>query len=156
MRLEARSAVSRIAPFVSGLGAILFTLAISGALVLWAKADVPSAYMAIYEGALGSRFALTETLTRATPLMLTGLAAAVAFRARLYNIGAEGQLYMGAIAAVAASVAMTSDAGELALPVALAFPIMIVAGALAGAALLIVPTLLKTKFKVDEVVTTLL
>ncbi|MGL4233023.1 MAG: ABC transporter permease [Casimicrobium sp.] len=156
MRLEARSAVSRIAPFVSGLGAILFTLAISGALVLWAKADVPSAYMAIYEGALGSRFALTETLTRATPLMLTGLAAAVAFRARLYNIGAEGQLYMGAIAAVAASVAMTSDAGELALPVALAFPIMVVAGTLAGATLLLVPTLLKTKFKVDEVVTTLL
>jgi general nucleoside transport system permease protein len=156
MRLEARSAISRIAPFISGLSAILFTLAISGLLVLWAKADVASAYVAIFEGALGSRFAITETLTRATPLMLTGLAAAVAFRARLYNIGAEGQLYMGAIAAVAASVAMTNDAGELALPTSLAFPVMIAAGALAGAALLIVPTLLKTKFKVDEVVTTLL
>ena len=53
------------------------------------------------EGAAGSIFALTETLTRATPLILTGLAAAVAFRARLYNIGAEGQLYAGALAAVA-------------------------------------------------------
>jgi general nucleoside transport system permease protein len=156
MRLEARTAVSRIAPLISGLGAILFTLAVSGALVLWAKADVASAYVAIYEGALGSRFAITETLTRATPLMLTGLAAAIAFRARLYNIGAEGQLYMGAIAAVAASVAMTNEAGELALPTSIAFALMILAGALAGAALLIVPTLLKTRFKVDEVVTTLL
>jgi general nucleoside transport system permease protein len=124
--------------------------------VLWVKADVASAYMAIYEGALGSRFAITETLTRATPLMLTGLAAAVAFRARLYNIGAEGQLYMGAIAAVAASVALTNEAGELALPTSIAFPIMLAVGALAGAMLLIVPTLLKTKFNVDEVVTTLL
>ncbi len=52
-------------------------------------------------GAAGSVFALTETLARATPLILTGLAAAVAFRARLYNIGGEGQLYAGALAAVA-------------------------------------------------------
>ena len=53
------------------------------------------------QGAAGSLFALTETLTRATPLIFTGLAAAVAFRARLWNIGAEGQLYAGALAAVA-------------------------------------------------------
>jgi general nucleoside transport system permease protein len=138
------------------MAAILFTLAMSGALVLWANADVASAYVAIYEGALGSRFAITETLTRATPLMLTGLAVAVAFRARLYNIGAEGQLYLGAVAAVAASIAMTNEASELALPTVIAFPIMIAAGALAGATLLLVPTLLKTRFKVDEVVTTLL
>lgn len=156
MRLEARLTTSRIAPFIQAFGAISFTLVVCGVLVLCANANVASAYIAIYEGALGSQFAITETLTRATPLMFTGLAAAVAFRARLYNIGAEGQLYMGALAAVAASVAMTNDAGELALPTFIAFAIMIAAGALAGAALLIVPTLLKTKFRVDEVVTTLL
>jgi ABC-type uncharacterized transport system permease subunit len=49
-------------------------------------------------GALGSRLAVTEMLTRAVPLMLTGLAAAVAFRARLWNIGGEGQFYVGALA----------------------------------------------------------
>jgi energy-coupling factor transporter ATP-binding protein EcfA2 len=59
------------------------------------------AYALLLQGGFGSRFALTETLTRATPLIFTGLAAAVAFRARLYNIGAEGQLYLGALAAVA-------------------------------------------------------
>jgi ABC-type uncharacterized transport system permease subunit len=52
-------------------------------------------------GGFGSVFAWTETLTRATPLILTGLAATVAFKARLFNIGAEGQLYAGALAAVA-------------------------------------------------------
>jgi general nucleoside transport system permease protein len=156
MRLEARSVISPISQLISGIGAVAFTLAICGLLILWAKANVFAAYAAIFEGALGSRFAITETLTRATPLMLTGLAAAIAFRARLYNIGAEGQLYMGAIAAVWASTLMMNEAGELALPVPIAFTAMIAAGALAGALLLIVPTLLKTQFKVDEVVTTLL
>jgi general nucleoside transport system permease protein len=156
MQLEARPAISVIAQFNWAIGAILFTLAICGLLILWSGADALSAYKAIFDGALGSRFAITETLTRATPLIFTGLAAAVAFRARLYNIGAEGQLYLGAIAAVWASTLMMNDAGELALPAPLAFTAMIAAGALAGALLLIVPTLLKTQFKVDEVVTTLL
>ena len=71
-------------------------------LVAWAGAPRARGLRACSsQGALGSRFALTETLTRATPLILTGLAAAVAFRARLWNIGAEGQLYAGALAAVA-------------------------------------------------------
>jgi general nucleoside transport system permease protein len=156
MQLEARPAISVIAQINWAVGAILLTLAVCGILILWSGANALSAYKAIFDGALGSRFAITETFTRATPLMLTGLAAAVAFRARLYNIGAEGQLYLGAIAAVWASTLMMNDAGELALPAPLAFAAMIAAGALAGAILLIVPTLLKTQFKVDEVVTTLL
>jgi general nucleoside transport system permease protein len=156
MRLEARATLSPVAPILASIGAVVFTLFVCALLILWADADVFAAYAAIFEGALGSRFAITETLTRATPLIFTGLAAAVAFRARLYNIGAEGQLYAGAIAAVAASVAMTNEAAELALPAPIAFTLMIAAGALAGAMLLLVPTLLKTKFKVDEVVTTLL
>jgi ABC-type uncharacterized transport system permease subunit len=53
------------------------------------------------KGGFGSVFAWSETFTRATPLILTGLAATVAFKARLFNIGAEGQLYAGALAAVA-------------------------------------------------------
>ena len=86
------------------LGAVVFTLAISGLLVLWAGAPVGATYVALFKGAFGSLFALSETLTRAVPLILTGLAAAVAFRARLFNIGAEGQLYAGAVAAVAGSL----------------------------------------------------
>ena len=83
------------------MAAIAFTLLVASLLVAWAGAPVGRAYALLLEGGFGSRFAITETLTRATPLILTGLAAAVAFRARLFNIGAEGQLYAGALAAVA-------------------------------------------------------
>ncbi|MCG8564939.1 MAG: ABC transporter permease, partial [Desulfobacterales bacterium] len=102
------------------------------------------------KGALGSAFALSETLTRATPLIFTGLAAAVAFRAKLWNIGGEGQFYIGAC------VAVLLGRGADALPPALLIPWLFVAGALAGGIFLLLPTFLKTHLKVDEVVTTLL
>jgi general nucleoside transport system permease protein len=108
----------------------------------------------LLQGGFGSRFALTETLTRATPLILTGLAAAVAFRARLYNIGAEGQLYLGALAAVA--VGGLHDGTGFELSPWLLLPSMMLAAAAAGAALLLLPAWLKTRLSVDEVVTTLL
>jgi simple sugar transport system permease protein len=89
-------------------------------------------------------------LTRATPLIFTGLAAAVAFRAHFYNIGAEGQLYLGALAAVAIG------GGAIPAPAIVLFPLMIVGAMAAGALLLLVPALAKTRLGVDEVVTTLL
>ena len=101
MQLERRAQTSRAMLLAAPIGAVLATLAITSLLVAWAGAPVGRAYALLLEGGFGSRFAWTETLTRATPLILTGLAAAVAFRARLYNIGGEGQLYAGAMAAVA-------------------------------------------------------
>jgi simple sugar transport system permease protein len=134
--------------------AIAFTLAISSLLVAWAGAPVGQAYALLLEGGFGSRFALTETLNRATPLIFTGLAAAVAFKARLFNIGAEGQLYLGALAAVA--VGGLHGGSGFALHPWLLLPLMMLAAALAGALLLLVPALLKSRYAVDEVVTTLL
>ncbi len=156
MRIEPREHRAAGAALLAGLGAIGFTLFICALLLLWAGAPVFSAYAALIEGAVGSRFAFTETLTRATPLLLTGLAALIAFRARLYNIGAEGQLYAGALAAVAMSAALQNDAGELLVPAWMGTVLICAAGMFAGALLMLGPTLLKTVFKVDEVVTTLL
>ena len=104
----------------------------------------------VLKGAAGSKFALLETLNRATPLIFTGLAVAVAFRAKLWNIGAEAQLYLGAVATVALGT------GLLDWPAAVLLPVLAVAAMAAGAAALLVPTFLKTRFGVDEVVTTLL
>ena len=104
----------------------------------------------VFKGAFGSSFALKETFTRSIPLILTGLAVAVAFRSKFYNIGAEGQLYAGALASV------YFGTGLIDLPSFLMVPFLLLVGALAGGALLLVPVLLKTKLKVDEVVTTLL
>lgn len=154
MRLEKRSQSSPLALLLAPVGAVLFTLLVSGLLVWWAGAGVAQTYALLLRGGFGSVFALSETFTRAIPLMLTGLAAAVAFRARLFNIGAEGQLYVGALAAVA--VGGLHGGTGFDLPVPLLFGLMLLAAALAGALLLLGPALLKVRLGVDEVVTTLL
>lgn len=115
-----------------------------------AGADPFSVIGLILKGAAGSKFALLETLNRATPLIFTGLAVAVAFRAKLWNIGAEAQLYAGAVMAVLLGT------GALALPAALLLPLSVAAAMAAGALVLLGPAALKLRFGVDEVVTTLL
>src|SRR5882672_2453124 len=124
LRLESRTRVPVAIALASPFAAVAFTLLACAGLILWAGAPVGRAYWLLFDSAFGSRFAIGETLTRATPLILTGLAAAVAFRARFYNIGAEGQLYLGALAAVAIG------GGVIAAPPVVLFPLMI-AGAMA-------------------------
>jgi len=148
LSLERRATISHRALALAPLAAIGFTLVISTLLLALAGAPVGRAFALLIEGAFGSHFALAETLTRATPLMLTGLACAIAFRARFYNIGAEGQLYLGALAAVAVS--------GFALPAPLLFVLMLLAAALAAGLWLLLSALLKSRLGVDEVVTTLL
>jgi len=154
MRLEKRTETSRLALLLAPIAAIAFTLLVSALLVLWAGAPLGQTYSLLFKGGFGSVFALSETLTRAIPLILTGLAATVAFKARLFNIGAEGQLYAGALAAVA--VGGLHGGTGFGLPVWLLFGLMMLAAALAGALLLLGPALLKARLGVDEVVTTLL
>ena len=154
MQIERRAEVSRLAQLAAPFGAIAFTLLVSSLLVAWAGAPIGQAYALLLEGGFGTLFAWSETLTRAIPLILTGLAATVAFKARLYNIGAEGQLYLGALAAVA--VGGLHEGSGHALDPWLLFPAMMAAAALAGALLLLGPALLKSRLGVDEVVTTLL
>jgi len=155
-RLERRAERSRLALVLAPVAALLATLALTSLLVAWAGAPVGRAYALLLEGGFGSRFAIAETLTRATPLILTGLAAALAFRARLYNIGAEGQLYLGALAAVAVGGLHGGEGFLAAVPVWLLLTAMLLAAAAAGALLLLGPALAKSRLGVDEVVTTLL
>jgi len=154
MRLERRHHTSRAALLLAPVGAVAFTMAVSALLVLWAGAPVGRTYALLLQGGFGSVFAWSETLTRAIPLILTGLSATVAFKARLFNIGAEGQLYAGALAAVA--VGGLHGGSGFDAPLWLLFPLMMLAAALAGALLLLGPALMKTRLGVDEVVTTLL
>lgn len=150
MRLEPKPAPSLAATLAYPLAAIAATLVITSLLVLAAGASPLSVFQLVLVGAAGSQFAALETLTRATPLIFTGLAIAVAFRAKLWNIGAEAQLYAGAV------VTVVLGTGALPLPAPILLPIIIASAMLAGAALLLGPAILKTRFGVDEVVTTLL
>ncbi len=150
MRLEPKPAPSLAVTLLYPLGAIIATFIITSLLVLAAGASPLSVFYLVAKGAAGSQFALLETLTRATPLIFTGLAVAVAFRAKLWNIGAEAQLYIGGV------VTAVLGTGALPLPSYLLIPIIMIAAMAAGALLLLGPAILKTRFGVDEVVTTLL
>ncbi|MEP9398554.1 ABC transporter permease [Mesorhizobium sp. KR2-14] len=150
MRLEPKPAPSLAVTLLFPIGAIVATFIITSLLVLAAGASPFSVFYLVAKGAAGSQFALLETLTRATPLIFTGLAVAVAFRAKLWNIGAEAQLYIGGV------VTVVLGTGALPLPSYLLIPIIMIAAMAAGALLLLGPAILKTRFGVDEVVTTLL
>ncbi|MGH6646657.1 ABC transporter permease [Aquabacterium sp.] len=154
-RLESREQPLRWGWLSAPLLAVLATIVLAAGLIAWSGAPVAQAYALMVQGAWGSTFAASETLTRATPLILTGLAAAVAFRARLFNIGAEGQLYLGAMAAVAVG-GQQAGVPEFTGSAAWLSVWMVMAGAAAGALWLLGPTWLKTRLGVDEVVTTLL
>lgn len=150
MRLEPRENTPVWMVVSAPVIAILISLVFSAGLIIWAGAPLGGAAVALAKGAFGSVYAITETLTRATPIMLTGLAAAVAFRARFWNIGAEGQLYCGALAAT------WLGTGAVVMHPALMIPFLFLIGALGGGLALLLPVVLKSKLKVDEVVTTLL
>ncbi len=132
------------------LAAILTTLIVSVIPILLAKGDVWKSYYYLFYGALGTRYNLLETFVKASPLILTGLSVAFAFRAKFWNIGAEGQLMAGALAGTVVGVYW----GEL--PGAMALPAVITIGFLCGGLWAALPAFLKTKLKVDDVVSTLL
>lgn len=150
IRLEKRKPLPGWAKVAIPIAAILVTLILSAIPILIAGGDLWKSYFYLFYGALGTRFNLLETFVKASPLLFTGLAVAFAFRAKFWNIGAEGQLLAGALAATALGVSM----GGFPKPIVL--PIVIIAGFIAGGIWACIPALLKTKLKVDDVVSTLL
>jgi simple sugar transport system permease protein len=146
-RLETPRWLSVAVPVVSVLAALLV-----GALFLLATGHNPIAtYRDLAEAAYTTFYGITDTIGYATPLIFTALAAAVAFRMNLFNIGGEGQLYVGMIAGSWAGFAIAPS-----LPGALANAVVLVFGALGGAAWVLVPALAKARLGTSEIVTTLL
>lgn len=130
--------------------AVLVTFVLTSVLVVWAGANPLAAYRHFLISPLSSKVSALEVLVKSTPLLLTGAAVAFAFSAGYWNIGAEGQLYAGAIAAAWLGVVLEG------LPPVIAIPIMLAGGFVAGALWALPSALLKVKLAVDEVVTTLL
>lgn len=109
------------------------------------------ALLAFWDGAFGSSYAIwSATLVRATPLLLVGLAVAVAFRAGVLNIGAEGQFALGAVGATVAALALAEA------PRIVVIAAMIVAGAAGGAAWAAIAAWLRRRFGVLEVISTIM
>ncbi len=151
MQFERRTDVSVPALVLAPFAAVVIALLLCAGLIAAAGVNPLTAYGEMLKGALGSRLSITETLTRAVPLVFTGLAAAVAFRARVWNIGGEGQFYIGAL--VTAGIGHSLFTG---LPPALAIPLLMAISIIAGGLLLMLPLGLRLRFGVDEVVVTLL
>ena len=155
MRLELIPRV-RLGPgrTVLTTGASVGIALLLGAVVLTLCGVPPlEAYHAIFSASLlGGGYALSDTAVKATPLLLCGLGCAVAFRARLWNVGAEGQLLMGAWAATGVA-SFWLPAG---LPPVVVLTLMALAGALAGAAWGALAGLLKAWLDVSEIITSLM
>jgi simple sugar transport system permease protein len=132
------------------LGAMVAILAVTGSAFVLAGANPLDAYFAYFVQPLTREFTLWEVLNVSTPLLFAGAAVAVAFRSGYWNIGVEGQLLMGAVAAAGIGQVVHG------WPSIVVLPLMVVAGALAGAAWALVPALLRVRLGIDEVVTTLL
>jgi ABC-type uncharacterized transport system permease subunit len=121
------------------------------AVIFWGFNVNPiQAYTVIFEGAFGDWYGFSETLTKAIPLMLCAVGLGLAFQTGFYNIGAEGQLLMGAIF----STWVALNFGEL--PALILLPGMMVAGFIGGGLWGLIPTYLRVKFETNEVITTLM
>ena len=118
--------------------AVLLAALIGAIILLLSGANPLLAYGALLKGAFGSMTVLGRTLEKATPLVFAGLAVAFGFRGGLFNIGAQGQLLLGALTAGVVGFAVTG------LPAIIHIPLALLAGALAGALYGAIPGALKT------------
>ncbi len=149
-RLERRLDTRPVHEFYATLVALAITAVIIGALVALVGVSPLDAFTSLYEGAFGSRESALETLVQATPLILTGLAAAVAFRAGVWNIGGEGQFFAGAIGTWWVADMLPG------LPAPLLFVAMFTGAAVAGALWASIASVLLVRYGTNEILTTVM
>lgn len=155
---SSRSGTGRAREQLLGLGvqlanyAVILSVALAvGAVIILASGKSPLvAYRALFRGAFGNLISIANTLDRSTIMILAGLAAVVAFSTSVMNLGIEGQLYMGAFAAAWVGFSIHG------LPSILHIPLCLIAGVAAGALWSLPAILLKTRWNVEEIVTTLM
>jgi general nucleoside transport system permease protein len=140
-------------PALVSLIAIIVALIIGGIVIEMAGGNAIKSYLHIGEASFGSIGVLSDTIVKATPILLTGLACSVAFRMKLWNIGAEGQFIMGAWGAAAVVLFPILAPGTSPW---IFIPTMMVAAMAAGAAWGFIPGYLKAKLNVNEIITTLM
>ncbi|MCS7138610.1 MAG: ABC transporter permease [Crenarchaeota archaeon] len=149
IRIEKRLAASKTNNIIIR---VLFTILSFPFIGIWFAiygVNPLDAYIKIFIGGFGSSYGLSETIVKMLPIGLCAVGLAIAYKARVLNIGAEGQLIMGSITTT--WVALYSN-----VPPGLAVSVMLLAGFIAGAAWAIIPALLKTKLGVNEVIVTLM
>ena len=150
IRVERRLHTPRWVPFASPVIAVVLALIAGAVLLLLTGHSAIGTYREMLHRAFTDPGAFSGTLVSATPLLFTGLAAAVAFRLGVFNIGGEGQLYIGAVTAMAAGLALGSWPGPFVITA------MVAAGAVGGALWALIAGVLRTRWRTNEIITTLM
>jgi len=150
IRIERRLEQPRWLGVAVPVGSILFAFVVMAIVLILTHHSPLHTFWRLIVTGFGSTFALNSTLVAATPLIFTGLCAAVAFRMNLFNIGGEGQLYMGAILGAAAAIALGNHSGWLSVPA------MIAAGLIGGAAFALIPGVLRAYLSTNEIIVSLM
>ncbi len=152
-RMERRLGTPKWLPAATSIGAVIVALIIGGVVIQLGGGQPLKSYQYILKAAFGNVGVFNDTLVKSTPLILVGLACALTFRMRLWNIGAEGQFYMGAWGASAVVLLPLLPATA---PRPLMLLVMALVGFACGALWGFIPGYLKAKLNVNEVVTTLM
>lgn len=150
LRLIARPAPSRAMLWLAPVFAIVLTLAAGAAMFLVLGQEPQAAFWSFFVKPVSSLYGIGELILKATPLILIGLGLSIGFRANVWNIGAEGQLIIGAIAGSGLAIAYPEGAGLWLLPAVL------LAGTAGGLAWAAIPAFLKTRFNANEILTSLM
>jgi general nucleoside transport system permease protein len=140
-------------PAAVSVGAIVLALILGGIVILIAGGNPWASYVHIARASFGDIGVLSDTIVKATPILLTALACSIAFRMKLWNIGAEGQFIMGAwgASAIVLTPVLPAETSRW-----LFIPVMALAGMAAGAIWGFIPGYLKAKFNVNEIISTLM
>lgn len=150
-RVERRLTTTLTQETIAIVAAIVASVLACAGLIALAGSNVIDSYVALYDGSFGSRNAALETLVQATPLIFTGLAATFAFRAKVWNIGGEGQLFAGTMGAYFASQLLADS-----LPRIVLVPMIMVFAAVAGALWAGLAGVLQTRFGVNVIIATVM
>jgi ABC-type uncharacterized transport system permease subunit len=134
-------------PALIGIG---LALAVGAILIVLAGENPLTAYRVMFEGAVGGRRQITETVLKACPLLIIALGLAVAFQSRVWNIGAEGQFFIGALGGSLVALLLPD------LPQGVMVPLALLAGVIGGALWALVPGLLRTRRGISEIISTLM
>ena len=137
-------------PFATALGSVVLAFLVSGFILSLIGGDPIRTLTFFYNATFGSWPVISDTVVKATPLIMIGLACSIAFKMKLWNIGAEGQYVVGAIAGTGVGLLTNTMTGPW------IFPLMLIAGMAGGAAYAAIPAFLRTQFKVNEILTTLM
>ena len=142
----------RLAPITVPIYAVLTAVVVGSVVMLLAGSNPVAAYAALFEGAVGSGPAIARSIGRATPYIMAALAVTFGFKAGLFNIGAEGQLLVGALAAAWVG----TFSGLAGLPGILVVPVLLIAGTIAGLLWGAIPGVLKARTGAHEVIVTIM